>query len=60
MGETISPADMAIFLFIRQFSMVDQNWFNNSPYPKTSNWFTSLPDLPLLARVMAKTPASIK
>lgn len=60
MGDTVSLADMAIFPFIRQFSMVDQQWFDNCPFPNTRRWLTSLLGLPLFARVMAKTSAGLK
>jgi len=60
MGETVSLADMAIFPFIRQFSMVDQKWFDSCPFPGIRRWLTSLLDLPLFTRVMAKAPASLK
>ena len=56
MGETISLADIAIFPFIRQFAMVDKNWFDSCPFPKTRSWLNSLLDLPLFTHVMAKTP----
>ncbi len=57
MGETVSLADMAIFPFIRQFSMVDKNWFDACPFTHLRRWLTKLLDLPLFTRVMAKTPA---
>ena len=56
MGESISLADIAIFPFIRQFAMVDKNWFDSCPFPKTRSWLNSLLDLPLFTHVMAKTP----
>ncbi|MDG2174755.1 MAG: glutathione S-transferase [Gammaproteobacteria bacterium] len=58
MGENISLADIAIFPFVRQFAMVNQNWFDHCHYPGIRNWLTSLLDLPLFTRVMAKTPTS--
>ncbi len=56
MGETISLADIAIFPFIRQFAMVDKNWFDQCAQPGIRNWLNSLLDLPLFTHVMAKTP----
>ncbi len=53
----ITFADIAIFPFVRQFSMVDQKWFAQGPYPNLNRWLTSLLDLPLFVRVMAKKPA---
>lgn len=57
--DEISFADIAIFPFIRQFSMVDKDWFNLSPYPGVRAWLGSLLDLPLFARVMAKRPFAV-
>jgi glutathione S-transferase len=47
-------ADIAIFPFVRQFSMVDQDWFAQGPYPKLSGWLKALLELPLFIQVMAK------
>lgn len=38
LGDNLSLADIAILPFIRQFSMVDIEWFNNSPYPLLQHW----------------------
>jgi len=38
LAERISIADVAIFPFIRQFSMVDKTWFDESPYPVLQHW----------------------
>ena len=51
-------ADIAIFPFIRQFSMVDKHWFDQCPYPRLQYWLHTLLDLPLFSRVMAKTPGT--
>jgi glutathione S-transferase len=51
-------ADIAIFPFVRQFSMVDQDWFTQGPYPNVNRWLTSLLELPLFIRVMAKEKGS--
>lgn len=50
----ITFADIAIFPFIRQFSMVDKDWFDQSPYPALNRWLSSLTKLPLFIQVMAK------
>ncbi|MCR9057109.1 MAG: glutathione S-transferase [Rhodobacteraceae bacterium] len=47
-------ADVAIFPFVRQFSMVDQPWFEQCPYPAVRNWLGAFLDSPLFKRVMAK------
>jgi glutathione S-transferase len=38
LGDSLSLADIAILPFIRQFSMVDVEWFNSSPYPQLQHW----------------------
>jgi glutathione S-transferase len=37
-GDKLSYIDIAIFPFIRQFAMVDKNWFDNSQYKNLKNW----------------------
>lgn len=58
MGSTISLADIAIFPFIRQFAMVDKNWFDQCAYPVLREWLNRLLGLPFFSQVMAKNPAS--
>lgn len=50
----VTLADIAIFPFIRQFSMVDKDWFDQSPYPALRSWLESLLELPLFLEVMEK------
>jgi glutathione S-transferase len=52
--DQISFVDVAIFPFIRQFSMVDKKWFDQSPYPALKTWLEAMLNLPLFAEVMAK------
>ena len=40
LAETISIADIGIFPFVRQFSIVDQQWFDQAPYPKLQKWLS--------------------
>ena len=49
-------ADIAIFPFIRQFFMVDKDWFEQSSYSAVNAWLASLLDLPLFGQVMEKRP----
>ncbi len=58
--QEITFADIAIFPFVRQFSMVDQDWFAQGPYPNLNRWLTSLLELPLFIRVMAKQTGEMK
>jgi len=41
-GETRTLADIAIFPFVRQFSMVDTAWFGEAPYPALRIWLRQL------------------
>ncbi len=47
-------ADMAIVPFIRQFSSVNSEWFENSPYPFLQAWLRKLLVTPLFTSVMTK------
>ena len=44
LSDTISIADIGIFPFIRQFAMVDKQWFDQAPYPKLQNWLNCFID----------------
>ena len=57
-GNSITFADIAIFPFVRQFSMVDQKWFEQCHYPALRIWLNSLLDLPLFKHIMAKDLAN--
>ncbi|GGP53748.1 glutathione S-transferase [Shewanella saliphila] len=47
-------ADFATFPFIRQFANVEPTWFNTLPYPKVSQWLTTLVNSALFQAVMHK------
>lgn len=57
-GYLVAPkatlADIAIFPFIRQFSMVDKVWFDRCDYSSLRAWLDELLNLPLFVRVMEK------
>ncbi|WP_019612926.1 glutathione S-transferase [Psychromonas ossibalaenae] len=55
-GENISLADMAIFPFIRQFSGVDKNSFEQSPYVNVKTWLDNLINSSLFEQIMEKYP----
>lgn len=40
LAETISIADIGVFPFVRQFAMVDQQWFDQAPYVKLQKWLS--------------------
>ena len=38
----ISIADIAVFPLVREFAMVDKDWFDSTPYPKLQNWLACI------------------
>ena len=54
MAERISLADVAIFPFIRQFSLVDETWFLNSKYHELNKWLNDLKNTQMFQEVMKK------
>jgi len=54
LDDKISLADIAVFPFVRQFSLVDKNWFDHAPYPKVQNWLTRLIDSDLFIDAFQK------
>jgi glutathione S-transferase len=60
MGNKLSWVDVAIFPFIRQFSMSDQKSFEELPFPNIQNWLGELIESELFNSVMHKHPAWIE
>jgi glutathione S-transferase len=54
MSEKISLADVAIFPFIRQFCLVDEDWFLNSRYQQLKKWLSGLVETQMFKDVMKK------
>ncbi|MFL9608690.1 glutathione S-transferase [Methylobacillus sp. Pita2] len=54
LGDHASLADVAIFPFVRQFSMVDQSWFEAAPYPRLQAWLQAWLASARFAAVMQK------
>ncbi|MEZ5529535.1 MAG: glutathione S-transferase [Porticoccaceae bacterium] len=54
--DTLCFADVAIFPFIRQFALVDRDWFDAAPYPRLREWLDGLLASELFAAVMEKYP----
>ena len=54
MAEKISLADVAIFPFIRQFSLVDEDWFLNSKYRELKKWLQNFIESQMFKDVMKK------
>ena len=56
MGNRLSWVDVAIFPFIRQFSMVDPNKFEQLPIPAVKKWLNQQLESELFDSVMQKHP----
>lgn len=54
LNDKISIADVAIFPFIRQFYMVDQNWFNQRQYSYLQAWLEWFLKYDVFLHVMKK------
>ena len=52
--DRISLADIAIFPFIRQFFLVDENWFLDSKYDSLKKWLRGSIDSHIFKEVMKK------
>ena len=60
MGEHLSWIDVAIFPFIRQFSMVNLEQFEALPLPKLKHWLAKRLESKLFQSVMNKYPVWIE
>ena len=56
LGSRMSLVDIAIFPFIRQFSMVNQGIFDQLPLPATKKWLKQHLESELFSSVMQKQP----
>ncbi|MFT7689110.1 MAG: glutathione S-transferase [Candidatus Azotimanducaceae bacterium] len=56
-AERLSYADIAILSFVRQFSKVDEPWFDSAPYPKLRAWLKALTNDALFLTIMKKYKA---
>ncbi len=55
-GPQPTLADIAIMPFIRQFSLVDKAWFDQTPYVHLQRWLSEWIDSDLFESVMSKYP----
>ena len=60
MGEHLSWIDVAIFPFIRQFSMVNLEQFETLPLPKLKHWLAKRLESKLFQSVMHKYPVWVE
>ena len=42
LADQLSLADIGVFPFVRQFSLVDKEWFEQAPYPLVRQWLNTL------------------
>jgi glutathione S-transferase len=54
LADQMSLADIGVFPFVRQFSLVNKEWFVSTPYPKVQNWLQNLIDTDLFQMVFQK------
>jgi len=54
LGPTVTLADVAVFPFIRQFSLVEPAWFDCSPYANVRRWLKVLLDTEIFHTAMKK------
>ncbi len=54
LSEQMSVADVAIFPFIRQFSLVDKNWFEHSDFKNVQAWLENLISTELFQDIFQK------
>jgi glutathione S-transferase len=53
-GSELSLADIGVFPFIRQFSLVNKDWFDESHYEKVKQWLDGLINSALFQNVFQK------
>lgn len=54
LSSQISLADIGVFPFVRQFSLVDKEWFDQAPYPYVRLWLSNITDSDLFQHVFQK------
>lgn len=57
LSESLTLADIAVFPFVRQFSLVDKNWFDQSSYINVKQWLSKLIGSDLFENVFQKHEA---
>jgi glutathione S-transferase len=54
LADQLTVADIAVFPFVRQFSLVDKSWFDQSPYQNVQQWLEQLINTELFQHVFQK------
>lgn len=54
LANRLTLADIGVFPFVRQFSLVDSDWFDKSPYPNVRRWLNEITSSSLFESVFEK------
>ena len=54
LADELTLADIGVFPFVRQFSLVDKDWFDQSPYPQVGRWLDTMIDSALFQHIFQK------
>jgi len=54
LADQLTIADIAVFPFVRQFSLVDKSWFDQSSYKNVQQWLAQLINTELFQHVFQK------
>ena len=54
LANQLTLADISVFPFIRQFSLVNKDWFDQAPYPEVQIWLDSLVNSELFQHIFQK------
>jgi len=54
LADSVSLADIAVFPFVRQFSLVDKSWFEQPSYRRVQRWLAALTSTGLFENVFQK------
>jgi glutathione S-transferase len=54
LSDAMTLADIGVFPFVREFSLVDKDWFAQSPYPHVQRWLNKIIDSSLFKRAFQK------
>jgi len=56
MSDSLTLVDYALLPFVRQFALVDWDWFIETDYPKLQNWLNGFLQSDLFEQIMQKYP----
>ena len=54
LADKLTLADISVFPFVRQFSLVNKDWFDHAPYPKVQIWLDTLINSELFQDIFQK------